>query len=107
MDGKNKIIEDIYKSKVIDNLLKNMGVSANDVDDLKQEIAVILLEYDEKKIFEMYEKKQIKFFLVKIIQHQYFSKTSPYYKKYKKYYAMIDGNIINNNTENERDNEDN
>ena len=103
MDGKNKIIEDIYKSKVIDNLLKNMGVSANDVDDLKQEIAVILLEYDEKKIIEMYEKKQLKYFIVQIIKYQYFSNTSPYYKKYKKYYSILDGNTMNKEEQNEDD----
>ena len=70
---------------------------------MKQELAIILLEYNQDKLKEMYEKKQIKFFLVRVIQFQYFSKTSPFYKKYKKYYQFLDGNIINNE---EQDNEE-
>ena len=47
---------------------------------------MVLLEYNPDKIVEMYEKKQLKFFMVRIIQNQYNSKTSPFYRKYKKYY---------------------
>lgn len=99
----DSVVSNIYASGVIDELLKNMGVKENDADDLKQELAIILLEYNQDKLKEMYEKKQIKFFLVRVIQFQYFSKTSPFYKKYKKYYQFLDGNIINNE---EQDNEE-
>lgn len=101
MVGKNGIIAEIYSSGILEELFKNMGVKENDIDDLKQEISMILLEYNSTKIIEMYEKKQLKFFLVKVIQNQYFSSNSPYYKKYKKYYQLVDGNIINSETENE------
>lgn len=103
MDRKNRnaIIAEIYSGGMLDELLKNMGIKENDFEDLKQELSIILLEYDEEKIITMYEKKQLKFFLVKVIQFQYFSATSPFYKKYKKYYQFIDGNIVNNDTENE------
>ena len=53
-------------------------------------------KYLAKRI-EMYEKKQLKFFIVGIIQRQYNSKTSPFYKKYKKYYSMVDENVVNAN----------
>lgn len=103
MDRRNNIISEIYRKGVIEELLKNMGVPKNDIDDLKQEIAIILLEYDEKKIIEMYEKKQLKYFIVQIIKYQYFSNTSPYYKKYKKYYSILDGNTMNKEEQNEDD----
>lgn len=99
----DSVVSKIYASGVIDELLKNMGVKENDADDLKQELAIILLEYNQEKLKMMYDKKQIKFFLVRVIQFQYFSKTSPFYKKYKKYYQFLDGNIINNE---EQDNEE-
>ena len=99
----DSVVSKIYASGVIDELLKNMGVKENDADDLKQELAIILLEYNQDKLKMMYDKKQIKFFLVRVIQFQYFSKTSPFYKKYKKYYQFLDGNIINNE---EQDNEE-
>lgn len=100
MDRKD-IINEIYHSNLLDELFNNMGVKQNDMDDLKQEIFIILLEYDEEKINKMYELKQLKWFIIKLIKNQYFSANSPYYKKYKKYYQLIDGNIINGECENE------
>lgn len=101
MDRKNQIITEIHNSGLLVELCNNMGVRANDIDDLIQEIYLIIAEYDEDRIVEMWEKSQLKFFLVRVISNQYFSKNSPFYKKYKKYYRLIDGNIANNETENE------
>lgn len=95
----NKIIEEIYL--ILEEILKNMNIPSGEIDDLKQEIIIVILEYDKEKIMRMYENKQIKFFCVRIIQQQYFSKTSPYFKKYKKYYQFIDSNAINNEEQND------
>jgi hypothetical protein len=92
----NQIITEIETSGLLRELCENIRVSDNDIDDLMQEIYLILLEYDRDKLIAMYEKKQLKFFMVRIIQNQYNSKTSPFYRKYKKYYKYIDGNFINN-----------
>jgi DNA-directed RNA polymerase specialized sigma24 family protein len=92
----SKIITEIETSGLLRELCENIRVSSNDIDDLMQEIYLILLEYDRDKLIELYEKKQLKFFMVRIIQNQYNSKTSPFYRKYKKYYKYIDGNFINN-----------
>lgn len=90
----NKIYEEVFE--MLDDIFKNMCIKQNDLDDLKQEIILIVMEYDREKIIELYEKKQLKFFVVRIINNQYFSNSSPYYKKYKKYYQLVDGNIYNN-----------
>lgn len=92
----NKIMTEVYEKKIIRNILENMRVSSTDIDDLEQEVYMILLDYDKDKIIEMYNKKQLNYFCVGIIRRQYNSKTSPFYKKYKKYYQYIDGNFINN-----------
>lgn len=92
----NYIVEELCNEGVIEELCTNMGVNPLYKDDLVQEIYMILLEYREDKIVEMYEKKQLKFFIVRIIQNQYNSCNSPFFKKYKKYYTIIDGNTINN-----------
>ena len=73
-----------------------MKVNLMDADDLEQEIYMILLEYNKNKIIELYNNNQLKYFIVGIIQRQYNSKTSPFYKKYKKYYSIVDENVINN-----------
>lgn len=91
----NKIMQEVYEKKLVRNILENMRVSPTDIDDLEQEIYMILLEYKQDKIIEMYNKKQLNYFTVGVIQRQYNSKTSPFYKKYKKYYQFIDGNFTN------------
>lgn len=83
-----------------------MRVNNNDIDDLVQEIYMILLDYKEDKIIEMYNKKQLKYFLVGVIQRQYHSSTSPFYKKYKKYYTLVDENHINKSELNDDDIDD-
>lgn len=99
----NKIIAEICEKGVIKEIIDNMRVSAIDADDLEQEVYMILLEYDKDKIVQMYEKKQLKYFIIGIIQRQYNSKTSPFYKKYKKYYTIVDANVLNNEEINEDD----
>lgn len=92
----NSIIGEIYEKRTVRSILENMRVSSNDIDDLEQEIYMILLNYNQEKIIQMWEKKQLNYFVVGVITRQYNSKTSPFYKKYKKYYKYIDGNFVNN-----------
>lgn len=99
----NQIVTEICESGMLRELCENIRVSSNDMDDFLQEMYMVLLEYNPEKIVEMYEKKQLKFFIVRIIQNQYNSKTSPFYRKYKKYYKYIDGNYINNEDNEEVD----
>lgn len=91
-----KILDELERENIVRDICMNMNVSPNDIDDLIQEVYIILLEYSPNKIIELYEKKQLKFFIVGILRRQYYSNTSPFYKKYKKYYTLVDGNYINN-----------
>jgi hypothetical protein len=91
-----KILTECYEDGIIRGILDNMKIPSTYIDDLEQEVYMILLEYDKDKIVELYERKQLKYFIVGIITRQYNSKTSPFYKKYKKYYQYIDGNYVNN-----------
>lgn len=91
-----KILDEIERENIVRDICMNINVSPNDIDDLVQEVYVILLEYKPEKIIELWQNKQLKFFIVGIIKRQYHSKTSPFYKKYKKYYTIVDGNYVNN-----------
>ena len=82
-----QILNELENENVVRDICVNMRVSPNDIDDLIQEVYVILLEYKPEKIVDMYEKKQLKYFIVGVLQRQYHSNTSPFYKKYKKYYT--------------------
>lgn len=101
-----RIIDELERDNVIRDICTNMRVLQNDIDDLIQEVYVILLEYNRDKIIELYKKKQLKFFIIGILQRQYHSNTSPFYKKYKKYYTLVDGNNVNKSEVNDDDVDD-
>lgn len=87
------VIEKIVSDGIVEQIITNIGVTARYKDDLIQEIYLILMEYDRGKLEELYNKKQIAFFITRIIKNQYNSSTSPFYKKYRKYYEIIENNI--------------
>ena len=52
--------------------------------DLSQEIYLDLLSKDEEKIINLYETNQIRFFVVRMVTNNLFSKNSPYYQVFRK-----------------------
>lgn len=86
------MLNKIANERLVEEICKNIGVSPKYMDDLVQEIYLILLEYNQEKLQSIYDKGQFNFFLTRIIKNQYFSKTSPFFKKYRKYYDMVDDN---------------
>ena len=56
-----------------------------DLKDLCQMVYVILLEYDETKLLDLWENNQINFFLARIIINQYRSSNSPFHTIFRKF----------------------
>lgn len=54
-------------------------------DDFEQEIYIIIMEIDKDKIKLLKEKNEFLPYVYGIIQNQWKSKNSNFYKKYKKY----------------------
>jgi len=48
-------------------------------EELRQDVFLIICEYDEQKIIDMHNKKALKFFIVRIALNQYRSKNSKFY----------------------------
>lgn len=86
------MFEKIAEDEIVEIICKNLQINPEKYEDFVQEIYLILLEYDEDKIKFMYDNGQLNFFITKVIKNQWFSKTSPYYKKYRKFWDMIDDN---------------
>jgi len=57
-----------------------------DYEDLLHESILALYNADKEKIKIIIEKKQLTFYIVRIMMNQYHSNTSPYHKKYRKQY---------------------
>ena len=84
-----KINEDIYtiiaKEKLIETLIDKYNVQTKYKQDLAQEIYLIILTKPPELLKQLYDTKQINYYLARIISNQYFSKTSQFFKNYKKY----------------------
>lgn len=64
-----------------------------DLQDLSQMVYLILLEYDEKKLQDLWINNQIHFFIARIIINQYNSVNSPFYTIFRKFRLMVDEEI--------------
>ena len=79
-------LEYIGENKIVEGIARNMRVEKDYYDDLCQEVYYILMTgYTEEKLQEAIDKKQINFIITCILKNQWFSKTSPFYRQYKKY----------------------
>ena len=72
---------------MVEQICSNIAKSADCDDtlkDLSQEIYLDLLSKDEEKIVSLYETNQIRFFVVRMVTNNLFSKNSPFYQTFKK-----------------------
>lgn len=93
---KASIIEQIAKERMVESMVQNIAHQAlnDDLSDLCQMIYVILLEYDETKLIDLWEHNQIRFFLARIIVNQYRSTTSTFHNIFRKFRTMIDEEVV-------------
>lgn len=81
-----QIVEKIAREGLVEALVKNIAHSplTDDLKDLVQMIYLILLEYDEAKIIDLWEHKQMRFFIVRIILNQTRSSHSQWHDTFRK-----------------------
>ena len=92
--NKTEIIQEIARERMVEAMVQNIAhesLSSNaDLSDLCQMVYLILLEYDEDKLQDLWQHHQIKFFLARIIVNQYRSSNSPFHSIYRKFRLMVD-----------------
>ena len=84
---KKTIIETLAKDRRVEALVENIAHHSltADLKDLCQMVYLILLEYDESKLQDLWENDQINFFIARIILNQYRSSNSPFHAIFRKY----------------------
>ena len=84
---KETIIETLAKDRRVEALVENIAHHSltADLKDLCQMVYLILLEYDESKLQDLWENDQINFFIARIILNQYRSSNSPFHATFRKY----------------------
>lgn len=88
---KYEIISNLASEQAVEQMIQNICHSdAPELNDLAQEIYLALLEYRDDRIIELYEAQQLRYFIVRIISNQYFSITSPFYMRYRRFLRNSD-----------------
>lgn len=77
----DSIIEELFLSTELDDCIEKM-VREDLRDDFKQELFVILLNQDKKKIEEIYGRNELKYFVVRIIVNLASQTRNVFHKKY-------------------------
>ena len=84
---RTEIVERLARERRVETMVENIARQPLDANlsDLEQMVYLILLEYDEDKLADLWEHGQMNFFIARIILNQYRSTNSPYYKLFRKY----------------------
>lgn len=87
-EDRQEIIDYILSSKLVETCVQyrlNKCRSQYLKDEMVQEVWLWLCSYDIGKLRNAYENRHLSALITRFIINQYFSKTSPFYKKFKKF----------------------
>jgi hypothetical protein len=85
---KNTILQDLFLSRELANLLGKMQPE-HLRDDLKQELFLILLQTEERKIVSLHQSNQLRFYATRIVLNMIASSSSPFHKQYRQYLKQV------------------
>lgn len=84
----SKIVSQLARSRTVEDLVSNITHHSSieaDLADLVQIIYFALLQTEAKRLEELTTNGGIKFYIVRMIQNQYFSKNSPFYMEIRRF----------------------
>ena len=87
MVSKTDIVIALSTDKVVEKMVQNIAhqTLSPELKDLCQMVYLILLEYDESKLQDLWENHQMNFFLARIIINQFRSSNSPFHMTFRRF----------------------
>lgn len=84
---REEIVNEVARRKMVETMVQNIAHQSlsPDLKDLCQMVYLIMLEYDEEKLQDLWNNNQISFFLARIILNQYRSSNSPFHTTFRKF----------------------
>lgn len=83
-----QIINEIANNGLVEEIIQGVSYSkfenTENLKDLTQDIYLQLLQMRTDKLNDLYIKKQLRYWIARIVVNSIHSKTSPYYYTYKK-----------------------
>lgn len=89
---RTQIIEQLFTGKNFNDCINKMEPRRLR-DDLKMEVMAIICEWPEEKIIGLHQRKELDFFVVRVILNQIQSNSSPFYKKYRRWIEEYDEQV--------------
>ena len=88
---KEEVVEYIARSKLIQEciLIVTGGVWRSEYDDLTQDILIELLS--QEKIVDLYEKDQLRYYVVRVVRNNIQSNTSRFFYRYRRFSLLNSG----------------
>ena len=83
-----EIITKIAEDRLVESMVCNIAGRdriTGDLCDLVQMVYLVLLEYDDDKILDLWTNGEIRFFIARIITNQLNSRTSPFWRIIRKF----------------------
>ena len=95
---KNKIIEQFWLNEEVNQAFAKMQPEELQYD-LKVEVFIVLLEMDESKLFGLYERGEIRFYIVRTMLNMIKSGRSGFWKKYRNFSEYVEKDMADNKQE--------
>lgn len=92
---KEEVIKSITNDKYYNDVLESYLKNKSERDEFRQEMWVILLEMNDDKIIDYYDRKILKYIYIGIINNQLKSSSSPWHTKFRKFKSLlVDDSIV-------------
>lgn len=87
MMTRTEIVDKLARERTVEKMVAGIAHQdlTYDLRDLCQMVYLVLLEYDEAKILDLYEHDELRFFLARVIITQLRSSYSPYYMTIRRF----------------------
>ena len=82
--GRNEILIEFWELNEVNNAISKMKPIELQ-EDLKSEVFLILCELPEEKLVALYDRKELKFYMVRIMLNLVQNKNNQFYKKYRNF----------------------
>lgn len=88
--SRDEILTNLFKSNAVHNIIRNIdgNMSSYDRDDLASIVYESLLRKDEDFIIGLHGRGELPFYVIRILQNNIRSNTSPYFRQIKKFDSL-------------------
>lgn len=89
---RNEIITEFWQSKSVNEAFEKMQPVELQAD-LKAEVFLILCEMEEEKLIGLYERNELKYYMVRIMLNMIKSDRSSFFKNYRNYVELLENDV--------------